>query len=141
MSSEVRSVNLLGVTVRVPPSRTTLLLWSLAVTAVVIGSLLPASALHRMHYDGLAPNDKVVHFLGYTILALVPVALLELHSIGLALAASMIPMGICLEFLQRLVPGRSFEIGDMIANSTGVVIGILIALTVRRALKRAAVPV
>ena len=138
--SKVRSIRLLGVTFRIPPSRTAILLWSIAVTAVVTGSLLPASALHRMHYDGIAPNDKVIHFLGYTILALIPVALLELLSLGLALAASMIPMGICLEFLQKLVPGRSFEIGDMIANSTGVILGILIALSVRRVLRRRTVP-
>ncbi len=123
-----------------PPSRTALLLWSVAVTAVIVGSLLPASALNGMHYDSLAPNDKVVHFLGYAMLALIPIALLELLSLGLVLAASMIPMGICLEFLQRLVPGRSFEVGDMIANSTGVILGALIALSVRRELRRRTVP-
>jgi VanZ family protein len=139
-ANEARSIELLGLTVHLPPSRTALLLWSIAVTAVVTGSLLPASALHRMHYDGLAPNDKVIHFLGYTILALIPVALLELLSIGLVLATSMIPMGICLEFLQKLVPGRSFEIGDMVANSTGVILGILIALSFRRVLRRRTVP-
>jgi VanZ family protein len=135
-ASRARSIQFLGVTVHIPRSRTALLLWSLAVTVVVTGSLLPATALHQVHYDGLPFNDKVVHFCGYTMLALIPVALLELLSIGLALAASMIPMGICLEFLQRLVPGRSFEIADMIANSTGVMLGILIALSVRRVLKR-----
>ena len=138
--SKTRYVSLFGLTVRIPPSRTALLLWSVAVTAVIVGSLLPPSALNRLHYDSLAPNDKAVHFLGYAMLALIPVALLELLSFGLVLAASMIPMGICLEFLQRLVPGRSFEVGDMIANSTGVILGTLIALSVRRELRRRTVP-
>jgi VanZ family protein len=138
--SKTRYVNLFGLTVRMPPSRTALLLWSVAVTAVIVGSLLPASTLNGMHYDSLAPNDKVVHFLGYAMLALIPIALLELLSLGLVLAASMIPMGICLEFLQRLVPGRSFEVGDLIANSTGVILGALIALSVRRELRRRTVP-
>ena len=113
-----------------------LALWALAVLLVITGSLLPAAALARLHYDAIAPNDKVVHFMGYTVLALVPVSLLELAGLGIALAATMIPMGVLLEFLQRLVPGRTFEIGDMVANSLGVLSGILLALCVRRVFRR-----
>ena len=117
-------------------TRMVLALWTVSVLLVVIGSLLPESSLLRLHYDAIAPNDKVVHFMGYTVLALVPVALLELVGLGIALAASMIPMGVLLEFLQRLVPGRSFEIADMVADSLGVLLGILLALCIRRLLPR-----
>ena len=117
-------------------TRTVLGLWAASVLLVVIGSLLPAATLVRLHYDAIAPNDKVVHFLGYTVLALLPVALLELTGLGVALAASMIPMGVLLEFLQRLVPGRSYEVADMVADSLGVFSGILLALCVRRVFRR-----
>jgi VanZ family protein len=97
--------------------------------------------LHRWHYDQVAPNDKLVHFMGYTVLAILPVAFLELLAMGIALAASMIPLGIGLEFAQRLVPGRSFEIGDMVADSLGVIAGMILALSLRRMLRLPASPV
>lgn len=106
--------------------------WLLAVVVVCVGSVLPASTLHNLHYDRLAPNDKLVHFLGYTTLALIPVVLLEVAGLGVALAASMIPLGIVLEFLQRLIPGRGFEAADMVANACGVATGIVAALVLRR---------
>lgn len=112
-------------------ARIGMIFWAIGVAAVVCGSLLPPWALHRLHYDSVAPNDKVVHFLGYTVLAVLPVAFMEIVGVGVAFAAGMIPMGICLEFLQRMVPGRSFEVRDMIANSLGVVAGILVALSLR----------
>jgi VanZ family protein len=123
------------VTWRFPNNRFFLMVWLIAVALVVIGSLLPASTLVRLNYNAIAPNDKIIHFMGYTVLAVLPVACLELLGIGLALAASMIPMGVLLEFLQRLVPGRSFEPGDMLANTLGVIAGILAALWIRTLLK------
>lgn len=33
--------------------------------------------------------------------------------------------GLIIEYLQRLVPGRSFELGDLIANTAGVVLGLI----------------
>ena len=112
------------------------MVWLIAVALVVIGSLLPASTLVRLNYNAIAPNDKIVHFMGYTVLAVLPTAFFELLGMGLALAASMIPMGVLIEFLQRLVPGRSFELGDMLADTLGVIAGILAALWIRTLLKR-----
>jgi len=39
----------------------------------------------------------------------------------------MVPLGIGLEFAQRHVPGRDFSIADMIADSVGVALGIVVA--------------
>ncbi len=112
-----------------------LTLWIIAVIIVVWGSLLPSNTLQRWHYDQVAPNDKLVHFMCYTVLAILPVAFLELVTLGIALAAGMIPLGVGLEFAQRLVPGRSFEVGDMVADSLGVLAGIAVALSARRIMK------
>jgi VanZ family protein len=128
----VTKLQTLRETVRLPSRRVALALWLAAVAAVVCGSLLPGSAFRHIP----SFNDKLVHFLGYTVLALIPVALLELPVVGMALAAGMIPMGISIEFLQRLVPGRSFEIADMLANSLGVLTGILAATMLRRLILR-----
>jgi glycopeptide antibiotics resistance protein len=38
---------------------------------------------------------------------------------------------VALEFAQRLVPGRSFEVGDMIANTLGVCAGLVVAALLR----------
>ena len=44
-------------------------------------------------------------------------------------AVMLIIMGIALEYMQGYDPKRYFEIADMVANSTGVVIGFLVALS------------
>ncbi|RKZ66893.1 MAG: VanZ family protein, partial [Gammaproteobacteria bacterium] len=38
-------------------------------------------------------------------------------------------MGVVLEYLQSFDPTRMSEFADMIANSTGVVLGLMLALT------------
>jgi glycopeptide antibiotics resistance protein len=38
---------------------------------------------------------------------------------------------VALEFAQRLVPGRSFEVGDMITNTLGVCAGLALAALLR----------
>jgi hypothetical protein len=47
--------------------------------------------------------------------------------LGLPLALSMILLGISLEFFQRLVPGRAFDWLDILANTLGVLSGIVLA--------------
>lgn len=121
---------------RIPQTRSILLLWALAVATVILGSLLPATTLAQLHYGSVASDDKLVHFMGYTVLAIVPVAFLELLGIGIMLAVSMIPLGVLLEYVQRLVPGRSFEIADMAADCLGVMAGMVVALCIRHVLKR-----
>jgi VanZ family protein len=47
----------------------------------------------------------------------------------------MIPFATCLEFVQTLVPGRSAEIRNVIANISGVLTGLLVALVVETAIR------
>jgi VanZ family protein len=49
-------------------------------------------------------------------------------------ALSMILLGVALEFGQKLVPGRAFEIRDMFINGFGVLTGIAIGILSRRIL-------
>jgi VanZ family protein len=44
----------------------------------------------------------------------------------------MILLGVALEFGQKLVPGRAFEIRDMFINGAGVLTGFAIGILSRR---------
>lgn len=113
-----------------------LFLWIADIVLVGVGSLLPPGALHRIHYTDLPLNDKFVHFGNYAILGLLPAMAFDTPCTSIICGAAMVLIGISLEFLQRLVPGRSFEVGDMVANGLGVTAGLLLALVVRRYIPR-----
>jgi VanZ family protein len=110
-------------------------LWIVDMVLVVVGSLIPGSVLD--HLQGLPQwNDKLVHFMNYAFLALLPPVAMEAAGLGIAFAAAMVPLGIAIEFFQKLVPGRSFELGDMAANCLGVMAGLLSALIIRNYIQR-----
>jgi VanZ family protein len=107
-------------------------LWSISLVLVVTGSLLPASSPVVRAVGKLPVSQKVLHFLAYTWLALLALlAIRRWHSAMLA-ALAMILLGVALEFGQKLVPGRSFEIRDMFINGFGVLTGVAIGILSRR---------
>lgn len=105
-------------------------LWGVTVLVVVIGSLLPASAAPLRMLNQLHANDKVLHFLAYSALALLP-ALHENWRKMALLAPLMILTGVLLEFGQLYSPGRAFEVADMVANACGVFCGLALGLRLR----------
>jgi VanZ family protein len=106
--------------------RSALLIWLASIALVITGSLLPASAAPMRLIDQFNVNDKVLHFCAYLVLAFIPALTSTSPARGLAAAVSMVLLGVTLEYLQRLVPGRSFETGDMMANSAGVACGVVL---------------
>lgn len=70
-------------------------------------------------------SDKLIHFVGHFILANLYLWYradkMKLVSILLLI------MAILTEFLQHLIPGRSFDIWDIIANLLGVILGLWVA--------------
>jgi VanZ family protein len=110
------------------------LLWILVMIGTFWGELLPGSSMVLTIVGRI--SDKVVHFSSYTALAFIP-AMGFRRPAGTACALAMIPAGVVLEFLQRLVPGRSFEVADMAANTAGVLTGLTIAAIYRKAKARA----
>lgn len=112
-----------------------LLLWLLAMAVVITGELLPGDSPMLAWIGYFHVSDKLLHFVAYTGLAVIPVFGFRLPA-GLASAASMILLGIALEFLQRLVPGRSFGVADMVANALGVFAGVALGLLGRQLYSR-----
>jgi VanZ family protein len=111
--------------------RVILTAWGFAILVVVSGSLLPALLLRKLPAMAMTDNDKAAHFAAYLLLAMLPVFAADLLRLGVALALMMIPLGIAIEFFQRLIPGRSFEVLDIIANSLGVLTGVLLGIWFR----------
>lgn len=74
-------------------------------------------------------TDKILHFSGYAILALVFVLALRLRACLPALLG-LAAMGVAIEFLQTQT-GRTFDLRDAYANGTGVAVGGALALLIR----------
>ncbi len=104
--------------------------WAALVVVVVIGSLLPAASAPMQALAAFHINDKVEHVLAYLSLAFLP-ALHERRRRLLYFAVGLVALGVLLEFGQLWSPGRSFEIGDMVADAAGVIAGASIGLWAR----------
>lgn len=106
------------------------LLWICACLTVIIGSLLPSSSSPMRAWSALHIADKLQHFTAYAVLAFLP-ALHERRPAFVTIALGITAMGVCLEFGQRLSEGRFFEVGDVAANTGGVLTGLLLGLPSR----------
>lgn len=72
-------------------------------------------------------NDKIGHALGYFSLMLWFSQIYKSRGRRIFLAIAFIALGITLEFLQKMGGVRIFEIADMVANTTGILLGWLAA--------------
>jgi VanZ family protein len=113
-------------------SRLLYLLWLLSILLVVTGLLMPAAS-PVMRAIGLLPvGAKALHFCAYTWLALLALLAIKHRPLAIMAALSTILLGVVLEFGQKLVPGRGFEIRDMFINGAGVLTGFVIGILGRR---------
>lgn len=76
----------------------------------------------------LPTNDKVGHFLAYTILSIHMFLLSKTKRGNLMAFLFSVFYGILMEFSQGFVPGREQSFYDFIANSLGTLIGLGIML-------------
>jgi len=106
--------------------------WLLNILMVVTGSLTPASSPLIRAVGKLPVSSKVLHFCAYTWLALLALLAIKRLSTAVPAALAMILLGVALEFGQRLVPGRGFEIRDMFINAAGVLAGMALGILGRR---------
>jgi len=107
-------------------------LWLLSVLLVTIGSLLPATSPVMRAIGNLPVGAKAMHFCAYAWLALLALLAIKNRSLAVMAALAIVLLGVALEFGQKLVPGRGFEVRDMFINGAGVLTGIAIGVLSRR---------
>jgi VanZ family protein len=108
-----------------------MVIWGIHLIGVIIGSLLPGDAVPEV----IAEHDKLVHFSSYLFLSVIPPICLSNLKVAVPLGLLTIPLGLVLEIGQGFVPDRSPEVADFLANTTGVLAGVSLALAVRKLLK------
>lgn len=95
----------------------------LFIACAVIASLMPGQ---KLPHTGL--SDKVEHALAYTLLTLWFTGVYPRSSyprIGLG----MLALGVAIEVAQGAMPfGRQMDVLDIVANSLGIALGLVIAL-------------
>lgn len=84
------------------------------VTGISVGCLTPARLLPPL------PNDKLMHFMAYLILALIATRIASSLSEFLVWAVGLFCLGVLIEFLQDLLPDRKFCWKDVGANAAGI---------------------
>jgi VanZ family protein len=109
--------------------------WFGCMTVVIIGSLLPPRSLPMRALARLEVNDKIQHFASYALLAFLP-AVHERPRLVRGIALALIGLGVLLEYGQLLV-SRDFETLDMVADATGVFLGIAVGWPLRSWVERA----
>ena len=100
------------------------------VLALVVGlaALAPGDVA-----TALSPNDKLNHLLAFTALAASGgLALRSGWRATLIVAAGMLAYGGFIELAQTQVPGRLGEWADLLADSAGVVLGLVLVLALRQ---------
>jgi VanZ family protein len=99
-------------------------LWITAMLLVLVTALIPVPTLRELP----SHTDKLVHLLCYFVLGLLAVLSQRGSGARLAAATAMAAFGIVVELLQGLLPWRSFEWMDIVANVAGVAIGSVTGL-------------
>jgi VanZ family protein len=118
---------------------------SVAVWASIILVLcgMPPQDVDKIKFIDIPYLDKLVHFGLYFVLALLIMAILTLNSkLKYSRWANLITIFSCLlygwliEVMQRVFfPGRSYELMDVVADTAGAVVGVLLYRTIRRLVK------
>lgn len=102
--------------------------WQLALLLLLYTylGLTSSSGPHMPQY-----NDKLMHFLGYGVAGLSITAALPGWPVWQRLLALLV-YSTGIEVLQHFMPPRTFSLGDMLANVTGALLGLISAETARR---------
>lgn len=99
--------------------------WRLAgwvlILAVVAGSLMPGDSV-----PSVGSNDKLLHAASYFLL-MVWFAGLYRRSRHLWIAAGLVVLGAILDGLQALTSTRYFEVHDIAANASGVLVALVLS--------------
>jgi VanZ family protein len=101
-------------------------LW-LAIGWGLVATIIWLSVTPKPPDIGIEHGDKLGHFGAYGAAMFWFCQLYRRSAIRLAYAAGFIALGIGLEFVQRALGYRSFEVLDMVADAVGVLLALAAA--------------
>lgn len=96
--------------------------WAAGTLLITILSLLPKALM----IPEPPLSDKIAHFLAYGAVTFIGVRAASTARRRLQLGIAMLALGITLELVQQIVPGRAPEFYDAAANALGVFAGIVL---------------
>jgi VanZ family protein len=102
--------------------------WWLALGWLVVGAIIYLSLTPHPIDIPVSSGDKMGHFLAYGLLMGWFVQLYQSRLMLALHALCFIATGVALEYLQGYT-GRQFEVADMVANTGGVLLGLMLLLT------------
>ena len=102
-------------------------LW-LAIGWGLVATIVWLSVTPRPPDIGIEHGDKLGHFAAYGAVMFWFCQLYPRLAARAAYAAGFIAMGVALEFVQRSLGYRTFEVLDMVADAVGVGLGLVVAL-------------
>ena len=100
-------------------------LWFVLLALALLVSLAPMPEIEVP----MAHFDKLEHLVGYAVLAAYAGMLFGTRRARGAGFGAVLALGVAIEGLQALVPWRSAEVLDLLANALGVTIGVAISAT------------
>jgi hypothetical protein len=93
--------------------------WAI-VAGVIFGSVAPDVLGNTFDFSGA---DKLGHAASYFLLVIWFSGLYARHQLAL-LAVTMLALGLILEIIQWQLPYREFDLADLLANASGIVLGL-----------------
>lgn len=107
-----------------------LLFWGVSICIVTGYSLIPKIDFPVDFWNA----DKLYHLAAYGWLAVLPMTGFAVRRTAVLAALSMIILGVLLETAQYYIPGRLFSFLDIISNTAGVFLGIILGNYLRKQL-------
>lgn len=96
---------------------------------MVIGVVIGSVASIPSPIKSVMLQDKVLHTLVYACLMGWFAQIYRHDLTRLILFVSLVCLGIAMEFIQGMMPHRQFELLDMVANTSGVILAWALAYT------------
>ena len=90
--------------------------------ALIIVSLMPFSGT-----ESIGNSDKIAHFIVYALLGILGYHSSKSFKQGIYFFLSIITLGVVLELVQFIIPGREFSYLDIAANTAGAVFGFFVS--------------
>ncbi len=86
--------------------------------ALILLSLIPVSGI-----EAPGNSDKIAHFIAYCGLGIFAYFIARSFNMRFYLFVLVIAIGVLLEGMQLVIPGRSFSYLDILANASGTLFG------------------